>query len=161
MSISQLLEPDRRFMKEALRQAEYALEAGEVPVGAVVVHNQLIVGRGHNQVERLQDPTAHAEIIAITAACETLGSKYLSDCTLYVTLEPCPMCAGALVQSKLLRLVYGALDAKAGADCSLFTITNDPRLNHRVQSISGVMEEESASMLRHFFSTKRLPSKTR
>jgi len=161
MSISQLLEPDRRFMKEALRQAEYALEAGEVPVGAVVVHNQLIVGRGHNQVERLQDPTAHAEIIAITAACETLGSKYLTDCTLYVTLEPCPMCAGALVHSKLSRLIYGALDAKAGADCSLFTITNDPRLNHRIASISGVMEEESSSMLRHFFSAKRLPTNTR
>ena len=119
MSLSTLLASDRRWMKRALKEAERAFDAGEVPVGALVVRDDVIVGRGYNQVERLNDPTAHAEMIAITAACETVGDKFLTDCTLYVTLEPCPMCAGAIVWARLGRLVFGAFDEKAGSASTL------------------------------------------
>lgn len=140
-----------------MQEAEAAADAGEVPVGAVVVRDGQIVGKGHNQVERLGDPTAHAEMLAISAACSTLGTKYLDGCTLYVTLEPCPMCAGAIVWAKLSRLVYGAFDEKAGAASTLYDIPQDGRLNHRVETVSGVMAEESADLLRQFFLARRTP----
>lgn len=142
-------------MRLALAEAERAYEAGEVPVGAVVVRNGQIVGRGHNQVERLADPTAHAEMIAVSAACQTLGTKFLDGCTLYVTLEPCPMCAGALVWSRLDRLVFGAFDEKAGAASTLYDIPRDARLNHQIETISGVEAEAAADLLRAFFRAKR------
>lgn len=158
MSLASLLDPDRRWMRLALAEAERAAEAGEVPVGAVVVRGGQIVGRGHNQVERLGDPTAHAEMIALSAACETLGQKVLDGCTLYVTLEPCPMCAGATVLSKVSRLVYGAFDEKAGAASTLYHIPQDPRLNHQVETLSGIEADASAEMLRRFFRARRLPT---
>ena len=158
MSLASLLDPDRRWMRLALAEAERAAEAGEVPVGAVVVRGGQIVGRGHNQVERLGDPTAHAEMIAISAACETLGTKVLDGCTLYVTLEPCSMCAGATVLSRLTRLVYGAFDAKAGAASTLYHIPQDPRLNHQVETVSGVEADTAADLLRAFFRARRLPA---
>lgn len=142
-------------MKLALKEAEKALDAGEVPIGAVVVRGQEVVGRGHNLVETLNDPTAHAELIAITAACETLGSKYLQGCTLYVTLEPCPMCAGAMVWARLDRLVFGAFDEKAGSASTLYDIPRDRRLNHQMEVISGVEDEQSAAILRGFFAKRR------
>ena len=142
-------------MRIALTEAERAADAGEVPVGAVVVRDGQIVGRGHNQVERLADPTAHAEMLAISAACQTLGSKSLAGCTLYVTLEPCPMCAGALVWSRLDRLVFGAFDEKAGAASTLYDIPRDARLNHAVETLSGVEAEAAAELLRAFFRQRR------
>jgi tRNA(adenine34) deaminase len=149
------MEPDRRWMKKALREAERAYRMGEVPVGAVVVQDGVLVGRGHNQVEQLNDPTAHAEMIAITAACDTLGRKQLADCTLYVTLEPCPMCAGAIVWARLARLVFGAFDEKAGAASTLYNIPRDQRLNHQVAIVSGVEEEAAAALLQDFFRERR------
>ena len=147
-------------MRLALREAERAFDAGEVPVGALVVKRAPagrgeIVGRGHNQVERLGDPTAHAEMLALTAACETLGTKNLAGCTLYVTLEPCPMCAGAVVWSRPDRLVFGAFDEKAGAASTLYDIPRDARLNHQVETVSGVEAEASAELLRAFFRQRR------
>ena len=142
-------------MKRALKEAERAYELGETPVGAVIVREGRIVGRGHNLVEQLKDPTAHAEMIAVTAACETLGSKFLEGCTLYVTLEPCPMCAGAIVWARLDRLVFGAFDEKAGSASTLYNIPQDARLNHRVEVVSGIEAERSAELLRAFFREKR------
>jgi tRNA(adenine34) deaminase len=142
-------------MRLALKEAERAFEEGEVPVGAVVVKDGVIVGRGRNAVERLNDPTAHAEILAVSAACETLGAKLLDGCTLYVTLEPCPMCAGALVWARLARLVFGALDEKAGAVETLYRIGQDGRLNHRIEVVHGVEAEASAELLRAFFRERR------
>lgn len=155
MALSSLLSPDRRWMKLALREAERAYEAGEVPIGAVVVRGESVVGRGHNLVETLGDPTAHAEMIAITAACETLGTKFLEDCTLYVTLEPCPMCAGAIVWARLHRLVFGPFDEKAGSTSTLYNIVQDPRLNHHVELVSGLEADASADLLRAFFLARR------
>ncbi len=155
MSLSSLLEPERRWMKAALREAERAFEQDEVPVGAVVVKDGQIVGRGHNLVETLRDPTAHAEMIAITAACETLGDKVLNGCTLYVTLEPCPMCAGAIVWARLSRLVFGAFDEKAGSASTLYNIPQDERLNHHVEIISGVEADQAAALLQSFFQKRR------
>ena len=157
-SMETLTMPHRRWMKSALREAELALEEGEVPVGAVVVRGDQIVGRGHNMVERLQDPTAHAELIAITAATATIGSKYLDGCTLYVTLEPCPMCAGAIVWARLERLVFGAFDPKAGAASTLYNIPQDDRLNHCVDLISGVESEQAEALLQEFFRKLRAKS---
>jgi tRNA(adenine34) deaminase len=142
-------------MQTALQLAERAYDAGEVPVGAVVVKDDRIVGRGRNRVEQLQDPTAHAELLAITAACDTLGDKFLTDCTLYVTLEPCPMCAGATVNARLQRLVFGAFDEKAGAASTLYTIPRDARLNHRVEILSGVERDRAAGLLQAFFRERR------
>jgi tRNA(adenine34) deaminase len=150
-----LLANDRRWMKVALKEAERAYEAGEVPIGAVIVRNNEIVGRGRNMVEQLKDPTAHAEIIAITAACETLSSKFLDGCTLYVTLEPCPMCAGAIVWARLDKLVFGAFDEKAGAASTLYNIPRDSRLNHTVELVSGVEADAAADLLRAFFLARR------
>lgn len=155
MSLSALLEPDRRWMKTALREAERAFDAGEVPIGAVVVKDGHIVGRGHNLVEKLGDPTAHAEMIAITAACETLDTKFLDGCTLYVTLEPCPMCAGAIVWARVGRLVFGAFDEKAGSASTLYNIPQDARLNHHVEIVSGVEADRSQALLQAFFRKRR------
>jgi tRNA(adenine34) deaminase len=155
VSLSTLLEPERRWMQLALREAERAAEEGEVPIGAVVVRRGQILGRGRNAVERLKDPTAHAELLAITAACETVGDKFLDDCTLYVSLEPCPMCSGAIVLARLSRLVFGAYDEKFGAAGTLYNIPEDRRLNHRVQVVAGVEAERSAELLREFFRARR------
>lgn len=157
-----LLADDRRWMKRALREAERAWEAGEVPIGAAVVRRTadqpggVLVGTGSNSVERLRDVTAHAEMLALTSAMNATGDKYLSNCTLYVTLEPCPMCAGAAVWSKIPRVVFGAMDEKAGAMGTLYQIGQDARLNHRCEIVSGVMADESAALLRAFFAGKRL-----
>jgi len=144
-----------RWMRLALREAEQALEQEEVPVGAVIVHEGKVIAKGRNQMERLQDPTAHAEMIAITAAAAHLHSRRLELCTLYVTLEPCPMCAGAIVLARIPTLVFGAYDPKAGACGTLYTIPEDPRLNHRVHVIPGVCDTESESLLRSFFGRVR------
>jgi tRNA(adenine34) deaminase len=150
---------DQRFMRAALDEAAAAFEEGEVPVGAVVVHDGRILGRGHNQRETLQDPTAHAEIIALTAAASAIGSWRLDDCTIYVTLEPCPMCAGAIVLARLPRLVYGPDDPKAGACRSLYSIPTDSRLNHRVDVTAGVLADDGAALLREFFARQRAAGK--
>ena len=148
------------WMRQALDLAVQAFDRDEVPVGAVIVHTeatgtQRVVGEGYNQREMLQDPTAHAEMIAITQAAQTLGSWRLLDCTLYVTLEPCPMCAGAIVQARLPRVVYGTDDIKAGACRSLFTLTDDPRLNHRCEVTAGVLAADARALLQMFFMQKR------
>jgi len=143
------------YMQQALLEAEQAFMEDEVPVGAVIVHNGHIVGKGYNQVERLKDPTAHAEILAISAACQTLDSKLLSGCSLYVTLEPCPMCAGALVLSRLDRIIYSATDPKMGACGSIYDIIQDTRLNHQIEVIQGIMENESEALLKKYFQRKR------
>ena len=148
-------EADLQWMAAALKQAELAFDAGEVPVGAVVVHQERLIGRGHNQTERLQDPTAHAEILAIGAAADSLGSWRLLDCTLYATIEPCCMCAGAIVWSRISRLVYGAPDSKAGACGSLYNIVDDGRLNHRVPVTHGVRMQEAAGLMQAFFQARR------
>ena len=142
-------------MKLALVEAQSALTKNEVPVGAVIVKDNLIVGRGHNLVETMKDPSAHAEMIALSAACSTIENKYLKGCTLYVTLEPCPMCAGALVWSKISRIVIGSLDANAGACGSLFNLTNHNKLNHKVEVIHSILEDECSSLLTNFFRKKR------
>lgn len=144
------MEQDERFMNEALREAREAADAGEIPIGAVVVWKGRIIGRGHNQTERLKDTTAHAEMIAITAATQAMGGKYLTDCTLYVTVEPCPMCAGALAWSQIGRIVYGAPDQRRGY--SLFS----PSLLHpRTQVTGGVLMEPCAALMLDFFRTRR------
>lgn len=144
-----------QWMKVALREAGRASEIDEVPVGAVIVHEGKIIGRGHNQIERLQDPTAHAEMIAITAAANHLASRRLEKCTLYVTLEPCPMCAGAIVLARIPTLVFGAYDPKAGACGTLYTIPEDKRLNHIVHVVGGICDRESDDLLKSFFVKKR------
>jgi tRNA(adenine34) deaminase len=146
---------DERFMRQALAESERAEDSNDVPVGCVVVRDGRVIGRGFNQRELLQDPTAHAEIIAITAAAAEVESWRLERCTLYVTLEPCPMCAGAIVLSRLPRLVFGAFDPKAGACGSLMNLVQDPRLNHRVETTSGVLAEECGARLRAFFGELR------
>jgi len=142
-------------MESALREAEQARKRKEVPVGAVVVHSGRIIGRGYNQTETLQDPTAHAEMIAITAAAAGLGSRRFEGCTLYVTLEPCPMCAGAIVLARIPRLVFGAFDPKAGACGTLFNIVQDGRLNHRVELVGGISGDRCGHLLSEFFDAMR------
>ncbi|MBI2901902.1 MAG: nucleoside deaminase [Planctomycetes bacterium] len=144
-----------RFMEEALRQAERAAEAGEVPVGAVIVHDGKIVARAHNQVELLHDATAHAEMIAITQASEALGDWRLAGAALYVTMEPCPMCAGALVLARADRIVYGTADPVAGACGSVFDIPSEKRLNHRIPVTGGVLAQRCAALLKEFFRSRR------
>ena len=144
-----------QWMKQALREAERAYEQDEVPVGAVVVQKGRIIGRGCNQIERLQDPTAHAEMIAITAASNHLESRRLDECTLYVTLEPCPMCAGAIVLARIPTLVFATFDPTAGACGTLYNIVHDARLNHSVHVISGVCDRESEELLKGFFGRVR------
>jgi tRNA(adenine34) deaminase len=143
------------FMDLALREARLAGEAGEVPVGAVVAHGGQVIGRGHNQTEALQDPTAHAEILAITAAANALGSWRLEDCALYVTLEPCTMCGGAIVLARLPLVVFGAWDPKAGACGSVHNVVQRPELNHRAELLPGVRAGECAELLRSFFRVLR------
>jgi tRNA(adenine34) deaminase len=153
-----MLKEDNRhdyWMEQALREAEIAAQRKEVPIGAVVVHHGIVIGKGSNQIEMLQDPTAHAEIIAITAAASHLSSRRLENCTMYVTLEPCPMCAGAIVLARIPLLVFGAYDPKAGACTSLYTITNDTRLNHRVHTSGGVLGERCGALLKGFFLSTR------
>lgn len=145
----------KRFMAIAFKEAEAAFEKNEIPVGAVIVKDGAVIAKAHNQVEMLQDPTAHAEIIAIGAAANHLGSWRLKGCTLYVTLEPCPMCAGAIVLSRMDRVVFGSYDPKMGACSTLYNVVQDERLNHRVEVIAGVMDDESRFLLREFFARKR------
>jgi tRNA(adenine34) deaminase len=146
---------DEHYMRLALREAEAAVQEEEVPVGAVIVHGERVVASAHNQREQLHDPTAHAEMIAITQAAESLGDWRLEHCTLYVTLEPCPMCAGAILLSRLPRLVYGAADSKSGCVESLYHLLNDDRLNHQVQVVPGVLALECGSILTEFFQAQR------
>nr|WP_145116872.1 tRNA adenosine(34) deaminase TadA [Botrimarina mediterranea] len=146
---------DLDYMRLALGEAQAAAAGGEVPVGAVVVCNDRVIAAAHNQRETLRDPTAHAEMIAITQAAESLGAWRLEGCTLYVTLEPCPMCAGAIVQSRVPRVVYGAVDPKAGAVESLYTLLADERLNHRPTVTSGVLAEPCGEILTSFFRARR------
>ena len=146
---------EARFMEQALRLAERAAELGEVPVGAVIVHEGKIVARAHNQVERLHDATAHAEMIAITQASEALGDWRLAGAAIFVTMEPCPMCAGALVLSRVERIVYGAPDPVAGACGSVFNIVAEKRLNHRIPVTGGVMQDRCGALLKSFFRSRR------
>jgi tRNA(adenine34) deaminase len=143
------------FMRIALEEAEQALREDEVPVGAVIVHEGRLIARAHNQREQLRDPTAHAEMVAITQAAQSRQSWRLDGCTLYVTLEPCPMCAGAVLQARVATLVYGAADPKAGAVDTLFRLLDDPRVNHRVQSVAGVLAASCGEVLSRFFQRQR------
>ena len=143
------------FMRQALKEAECAFQEDEVPVGAVIVHKNKIIARGHNQVERLRDPTAHAEMLALTSATNYLGSKWLSQADIYVTIEPCSMCVGALVLARIRNLYFGAKDPKTGACGSIINIANHKKLNHRIKFKSGTLKEECGSLLKEFFKKKR------
>ncbi len=156
---SLLNDADDRFMRVAIEAAKIAEENGDVPIGAVIVYKNQIIGKAYNQREQLKDPTAHAEIIALTQAAAFLESWRLNGCTMYVTLEPCPMCAGALVLSRMDRLCYGCSDPKSGACGSLYNIVQDQRLNHRVEVTSGVMEEQCRQQLQEFFGRRRKENK--
>ena len=149
------LQPHDFWMKRALDMAVVAYDHGEVPVGAVIVHEQRIIAEAYNQRETLKDPTAHAEMIAITQAAEYLKSWRLLDCTLYVTLEPCPMCAGAIVQSRIPFVIYGTPDPKGGACDTMFNITSDIRLNHQAAVLGGVMQADCGAILTQFFREQR------
>ena len=144
------MEDNEKYMKEALREALCAAAEDEVPIGAVVVCRGRVIAKGHNMTERLNDPTAHAEMIAITAATEAMGGKYLNDCTLYVTVEPCPMCAGALAWSQIGRVVYGASDSKRG-----FTLFSPSLMHPKTEVVSGVLSEECGNIVSDFFRNKR------
>ena len=146
---------DLHCMKLALQEANRAVEKEEVPVGAVVVCGERVVGRGHNRREELQSPTAHAEMLALQEAASSLRSWRLQDCTLYVTLEPCVMCVGAILQARIARLVFGCLDSKGGAVESLYRLCEDPRLNHHPAVTRGILEEECSQVLTEFFSRLR------
>jgi tRNA(adenine34) deaminase len=146
---------DREAMQVALAEARLAAEAGEVPIGAVAVHEGAIIARGQNHVLRDMDPTAHAEIVALRAAAAALGNYRLAGCTLYVTLEPCAMCAGAMIHARIDGLVYAAADPKAGACGSVLAVLNHPQLNHKIQVEQGIAAEESAELLRNFFRERR------
>jgi tRNA(adenine34) deaminase len=152
-------ENDERFMRRAIEAAEIAEDNGDVPIGAVIVCENRIIAKGYNQREQLNDPTAHAEIIALTAASAEIGSWRLHGCTMYVTLEPCPMCAGALVLARMDRLVYGCDDPKTGAVKSLYNITTDLRLNHRLDVTSGILADQCKEQLQRFFSNRRNENK--
>ena len=143
------------YMRMAYQEAVAAFDEDEVPVGAIIVHEERVVAAAHNQREQLRDPTAHAEMIAITQAAEALGSWRLDGCTLYVTLEPCPMCAGAIIQARLPVVVYGAADPKAGAVDTLFKLLHDPRLNHRCLTVSHVLAGPCGELLTRFFQQQR------
>jgi tRNA(adenine34) deaminase len=146
---------DAFFMKEALKEAQKAYEENEVPIGAVAVFKNQIIGRGHNQTERLQDPTAHAEMLAITAAANSLSSWRLRDVEVYCTVEPCVMCAGALILARVKRIIYAARDEKFGGCGSVFDVVNEKQLNHQIKVTEGVLKEKSVSLLKSFFKKKR------
>ncbi len=146
---------DRIAMEAALAEARFSAEAGEVPIGAVVVFDGAIVARGQNRVLRDVDPTAHAEIVALRAAAAALGNYRLTGCTLYVTLEPCSMCAGAMIHARIDRLVYAAADPKAGAAGSVLAVLNHPQLNHQMKVEQGILADEASDLLRHFFRERR------
>ena len=158
--MSFLMDPHERFMRLAMREAEQALERGEVPVGCVVVHEGHVIGKGHNLRETLQDPTAHAEMIAITAAAEHLGSWRLENTQLYVTLEPCPMCAGAIILARVAAVHFGASDPKAGCCGTLMNLLEDTRFNHQPAVFPGLLAEECGAMLTGFFRDIRLGRRT-
>ncbi len=151
---------DERYVQMAIEQAKIAEENGDVPIGAVIVYENRIIGKAYNQREQLQDPTAHAEIIALTQAAAAMENWHLNGCTIYVTLEPCPMCAGALVLSRMDGLVYGCDDPKAGACKSLYNIVQDERLNHRLEVTSGVLAEQCGQLLQEFFAQRRTEDKS-
>jgi len=151
---------DEIYMSEALKEAEQAILEDEVPVGCVIVHDRKVIARAHNQVERLNDPTAHAEMIAITQATHYLGSKWLNGASIYVTIEPCSMCAGAFVLARVKRLIYGADDQKAGACGSAVNIVSNARLNHRIKIRKGVLKNECSFLLKEFFKNKRASKST-
>ena len=146
---------DREAMQAALDEARMAAEAGEVPIGAIVVCNGEIVARGQNRVLRDVDPTAHAEMVAMRAATTAMGNYRLPGCTLFVTLEPCAMCAGAMIHARIARLVFAACDPKAGAAGSVLTVLNHPQLNHQMQVEQGILADEAAELLRSFFRERR------
>ena len=152
---TQWMQLHETFMQQALAEAEQAYAEEEVPVGAVIVHEGRVIAAAHNQREQLHDPTAHAEMVAITQAAEARGSWRLDNCTIYVTLEPCPMCAGAILQARIPLLVFGATDPKAGAVQSLFRLLGDERLNHRSGVVSGVLAEPCGQILTRFFQQQR------
>ncbi|MGO4549015.1 tRNA adenosine(34) deaminase TadA [Paenibacillus sp. 2TAB23] len=142
---------DEIWMQEAIAEAKKAEQIGEVPIGAIIVRNNEIIGRGYNLRETQFDPTAHAEMVAIRDACDRIGAWRLLDCTLYVTLEPCPMCAGAIVQSRVKRVVYGTADPKAGCAGTLMNLLQEPRFNHETELTSGILQPECALLLKQFF----------
>jgi len=149
------MQPDEIFMREALRLAEKARAANEVPVGAIVVREQKIISRGYNQVELLKDATAHAEMLALTAAEAAFGDWRLTDCDLYVTKEPCPMCAGAIVHTRIRRVIFGCPDVRAGAAGTVMNLVDNASLNHRCQITSNVLQNDCAAILQDFFREKR------
>jgi tRNA(adenine34) deaminase len=149
-------ESDTEFMREALAEARAAADAGEVPIGAIAVIEGEIIGRGQNRVLRDVDPTAHAEIVALRSAARVVNNYRLTECELFVTLEPCAMCAGAMIHARLKRLVYAASDPKAGAAGSVLEVLNHPRLNHQTDVTSGVLEDECGELLREFFRQRRM-----
>ena len=153
---NQTVEADERCMQAAIEAAKIAKENGDVPIGAVIIFENQIIGKAYNQREQLKDPTAHAEIIALTQAASALGTWRLTGCTMYVTLEPCPMCAGALVLARLDRLVYGCADPKTGACGSLYDIVRDERLNHRLEVTAGILAEDCSRLLQDFFQHRRV-----
>jgi len=157
--MTNITKEDENFMRMAVEQARIAEDNGDVPIGAVIVHENQIIGKAYNQREQLQDPTAHAEIIALTQAAAALENWHLNGCTMYVTLEPCPMCAGALVLARMDRLVYGCDDPKSGACGSLYNIVDDERLNHRLEVTSGVLADECSQQLQEFFAKRREENK--
>ncbi len=146
---------DQIFMQEAIKQAKLAFFKDEVPIGVVISHKNKIISKAYNQVEMLKDPTAHAEMIAITQATSHLGSKWLQECTLYVTIEPCSMCTGALVLARIKRVCFGAPDPKTGACGSVINIAQHEKLNHRFEVVSGILEQECGGLLSEFFQKKR------
>lgn len=146
---------DQRYMRIAIDQAYIAEDKGDVPIGCVIVYDGQVIAKAYNQREQLHDPTAHAEIIALTQASEFIGLWRLHGCTVYVTLEPCPMCAGALVLARIDRLVYGTADPKTGSCGSLYNIPQDDRLNHRIETVRGILEDDCKAQLQAFFARRR------
>ena len=153
--LSDKFELDKYYMRLAVKEAEKAFEGGEVPVGAIIVHQNKVIGRAYNQIKLLKDPTAHAEMLALTQACEALQEARLPETTLYVTLEPCPMCVGAMILARIKRLVFGAREKKTGACGSVVNLLADGKWNHSFRIEEGLMEFESAALLKEFFKDKR------